>query len=467
MPREGGTAQRAKTGLTRVTEDTGWGDTPDRDPLGGSSAPSRASSLQQKWADLRLILRSGVFDHVAYDKMHLGNRALPAWLCVAHYIWRGEAAGLKPNAFFDPAFIPANLGACALARYLRDRTLWARPTSALFDGGFYADRHHPYLSTAESPLEHFWRVGFDRRLRPHPRVDMRFLHRAVLRDYADKRGSVYERLSTYGVDRPFNLDDLAGRQARYRDKIHLEILRRTGASRPNLVFIQCGGRFAPPPLPAARTFDLHLNVYDNGSPLAPDATTITRQPGSKVTGIAKILEQAPHLFTAYESVFFLDDDIEWTVAGIEALFSTRQRLGADALQPALTADSSCYFEVLKQPRAPRGSTNMTAIEIMMPLLSRRALEQVGFTFGQAISGWAVDLLLCQEIRKRFGDTIYLDGDTIFAHRRPTDTSEGTFYRHLADHGIDASVEAGAIAMRFGVNDTVMGVRGTHGERVAR
>lgn len=444
--------------MTRVTDETGWGETSERDPLGGAAPGVSAPSWRQRIEDVRLILSSGVFDHVAYDKIHLGNHALPAWLCVAHYVWRGEAAGLRPNIFFDPAFLPATSGAGALATYLRDRTLWARPTSQLFDGGFYADRYHASMSTAESPLAHFWRTGFDRRLRPHPRVDMRFLHRAVLRDFADKRGHVYERLCGYEADRPFNLGELAARQAAYRDGIRLDLLKSEAPRRPHLVFIQCAGRYAPPALPVDRTFDLHLNVYDGGQPDVPDATTITRQSGSKVTAVARILEQTPHFLTAYEAVFFLDDDIEWTAAGIEALFATRKRLGADALQPALTADSACYFEVLKQPRAGHGVTRMTAIEIMMPLLSRRALEHTGFAFGAAISGWAVDLLLCQEIRKRFGDTIYLDADTIFTHRRATDTTEGTFYRHLAQHGIDASVEAGAIAIRFGVNDKVMGVR---------
>ena len=41
------------------------------------------------------------------------------------------------------------------------------------------------------------------------------------------------------------------------------------------------------------------------------------------------------------------------------------------------------------------------------------------------------------------------GDVSAAHERPIDTADGAFYRFLRAHGIEATTEAGRIAVRVG------------------
>jgi hypothetical protein len=93
----------------------------------------------------------------------------------------------------------------------------------------------------------------------------------------------------------------------------------------------------------------------------------------------------------------------------------------------------------------------------MPLISRRALQEFGWVFKEGISGWGVDDLLSTEIRRRFGNTVALLSDIVCVHLRAIDTSRGSFYKFLRGRGLEPTVEAGKIAMKFGINDKMSAV----------
>jgi hypothetical protein len=61
------------------------------------------------------------------------------------------------------------------------------------------------------------------------------------------------------------------------------------------------------------------------------------------------------------------------------------------------------------------------------------------------------------VRRKFGNTIALAGDIVCSHLRATDTSNGKFYQFLARYGLEPTVEAGKIAMKYKLNDKMSAV----------
>ena len=224
----------------------------------------------------------------------------------------------------------------------------------------------------------------------------------------------------------------------------------------HLVFVQAGRTFSAPYATRPGAYDLLLNFYEEPAPeaLAPEAT-ICVQPGTKVTAIRLLLEREPALLLAYESVLFLDDDITIDAATIDDLFATATREGLDIAQASLTPGSDCFFACLKQPEAGGAVRRLNAAEIMMPLVARRVLERCGWVFGEAVSGWALDMLLGAKVREAFGeDAIGLVGHAVARHDRAMDTANGRFYRFLRSRGIDAATEAGDLISRFELNPDI-------------
>jgi hypothetical protein len=148
----------------------------------------------------------------------------------------------------------------------------------------------------------------------------------------------------------------------------------------------------------------------------------------------------------------LDDDVEIDRPGVMRLFQTMKKHNLDLIQASLTADSSCYWDIIKHP--PEGATlcALSSVEIMMPVISRRALADFGWVFKEGISGWGIDLLLSAQVRQRYGNKIALVGDVVAKHARSTYVAFGSFYQFLRRHGIDPNVEAGYIAWKYDVDD---------------
>ncbi len=412
------------------------------------------------FSDVVTILRSGLFMHSAYAKRYLGTRYyLP--LALGHYLLVGEARGNRPHPFYDPAFAGCH-GIAGLAAYLRKPALWDAPPCALFDPAHYRACAATGTRVAGNPLVDFTRRGFAAGRAPSPGFDARFFNDVVAFYRPDKAEFAFELMSDPA--RPFT-----GTEAAYRARadaffaaIDLAVPRRPARPRRCLVFVQGGRAFANPYADPARSFDVLLNDYtatavgDGDHDASFDAVAVQR--GTKTTAIRKLLTAAPDLLLAYEHVLFLDDDVAMAAADVERLFATVAARGLDLAQASLTAGSACAFAVLKQPEAGEGLTPLTSVEIMMPVVSRRALRECGWVFGEGISGWAVDFLLGAAVRARFGNRIALVGDVVAAHERPIDTTDGAFYRFLRAHGIEASTEAGRIAVRHGIEVSATAIR---------
>jgi len=395
--------------------------------------------------------------HSAYSLRYLGTRKL-SLLSLLHYLIVGERKGNFPNPFFSPAFFAEETASPArLVDYLRNVSLWDYRTSEFFDSRWYIEAHSAELASCENPLCHFLSEGFVKGYDPCQRLSTDFFRQAISRDRYDRLEFAFEYFTKVNPDVPLNIQELEALQTSFFNQIELSVIKHTELiKRRFLVFIQSGRNYSNV-FSSARSFDVLLNFYDESGKEDAPADIITCQKGTKVTAVRKILEERPEILFLYEAILFLDDDVIISEAQIESLFSIQQGFGLDLLQASLTKDSECFFPVLKQPRAGSGIRPISGVEIMMPLISQRAIRECGWVFKESISGWLVDFLLSSEVRRKFGNTIALAGDIVCSHLRATDTSNGKFYQFLARYGLEPTVEAGKIAMKYKLNDKMSAV----------
>lgn len=392
--------------------------------------------------------------HSAYANRYLGSRRrLP--FALIHFLLRGEARGFRANPFIDPGTMTGDGRRLRLADYCRAAVGRKIAPGAAFDPQWYAARHLP-PGSRRHPLRHFWAIGFDRGLDPSPNFDLAYFKDFVAIYRPDKKEFLYERMAD-GRESPRDEADLVARQAAFHAGVALHVRRAAPTARRALVFVQAAHDYAHP-FGQARGFDVLLNVYDGATPVdADDADIVVEQKGSKATAIRTLLRDAPDLLLRYDHVLFLDDDVAIEGEAIERLFAIVASRGLDLAQPALTAGSECAYAPLKQPLAGSGVRPVTMVEIMMPVVSRRALQSCGEAFSGSISGWGVDGLLSRMVRERFGETIALVADVMAEHRRGVDTEDGAFYRYLRSHGLEPAQEMARLVRRHGIspwNDAV-------------
>lgn len=99
----------------------------------------------------------------------------------------------------------------------------------------------------------------------------------------------------------------------------------------------------------------------------------------------------------YEYYVFLDNDIEISEDSLERLFQLGQILKLDLYQAALTIDSICSHPLLKQrPASYVRPTQL--VEIMSPIMSHAALDQLLPTFSLSESGWGLDFLWAKRLK---------------------------------------------------------------------
>ncbi len=381
-------------------------------------------------------------------------------LAPLHYALIGERLGYRPNGFFDPQFFRerAGLGAKTsglLGLYLaRDGTV-GTPPSAEFDPVWYASQNPGWRKTHPHPFLHFLEVGLPRGRRPRADIDLEFV-----RDVVRGRGRSIEEAAMRVFDPkprdgdmkpPLSREELRARQDRFYAEGRMRIAREASERGCKLlVFVQCGRSFDAGYLAQPRDYDVLLNCYEETA-VDPRADTVVFQAGTKTTAIRRLLDERPDLLLRYQAALFLDDDVEVGQREIDDLFAAAARENLDLAQPALTADSYSAWPFLKRPRAGNGVIRVSTIEIMAPLLTRRALERVGWSFSQSVSGWGTDLVLGPAARAAFGpDAVGVVGSVAVRHARPVDTAGGAFYAYLRRYGIDPAHEANRVVADFGV-----------------
>lgn len=381
-------------------------------------------------------------------------------LAPLHYALIGERLGYRPNGFFDPDFFRKNAGLRAgtgnlLAIYLATDATKGPTPSAEFDPAWYAAQNPGWRKSHPHPFLHFLEVGLPGGLRPRSDIDVAFV-----RDVVRGRGRSLEEAAMRVFDPkphdgdmkpPLSRKELKARQDRFYAASRLRIEREApDRGRKLLVFVQCGKGFQANTLVEPRDFDVLLNYYQDAD-ADPRADTVVFQGGTKTTAIRRLIEERPDLLLRYEAALFLDDDVEVGDGDIDRLFAAAARERLDVAQPALTADSDSAWPFLKKPAAGDGIIRVSTIEIMAPLITRRALERLGWAFSQTVSGWGTDLVIGPAARAAFGqNSIGVVGSVAVRHSRAVDTKGGAFYAYLRRYGIDPAHEANRVVADFGV-----------------
>jgi hypothetical protein len=395
----------------------------------------------------------------AYARRRLGTERARV-LAPLHYALFGERLGYRPNGFFDPKFFRQGAGldpgtSDLLERYLARPEASAPLPSAEFDQAWYVSQNPDWSRIHPHPFLHFLEVGLRGGLRPRADIDMAFV-RDVIR--ARGRGMEEAALRVFdpkrrdsGMKPPLSQEELKARQDRFYADAPMRIEREAGPTgRKRLVFVQCGRGLDAGFLRDPRGYDVLLNYYQEGEANLR-ADTVVFQAGTKTTAIRRLLETRPDLLLRYDAALFLDDDVEIGADGIEALFNAFAAEKLDLAQPALTADSLSAWPFLKKPSARNGIIRVSTIEIMAPVVSRRALERAGWAFAETVSGWGTDLLLGPAVRSAFGpESVGVIGSVAVRHARPVDTADGALYAYLRRYGVDPDHEANRVVAQFGV-----------------
>ena len=338
----------------------------------------------------------------------LSEHAAP--LAPAHYALIGERRGYRPNGFFDPHYLSQacerrsrrDVAACS-SFTSRDPGPNAPSPSAEFDHAWYVSQNPDWSRTHPHPFLHFLERGMPAGRRPRPDIDIAFLRDVIRgkgRSLEEAAFRVFDPLPRDAeMTPPLNRQELRARQDRFFAAGRMRI-ERESQDRPEgacLSTFSAGSGFDAAYLDEPRAYDVLLNYYDE-SPPNPQAETVVYQRGCKNTAIRRLLELRPDLLLRYDRVLFLDDDIEIGPAQIDLLFEIAEREKLDLAGPSLTADSQTAWPFLKQPGAGEGIMRVSSIEIMAPLITRRALEAVAWVFAESASGWGGDLLLGPVVR---------------------------------------------------------------------
>ena len=350
-----------------------------------------------------------------------------------HYALIGERLGYRPNGFFDPDFFrqSAGLGSGTgglLGLYLASGAADGPSPSAEFDQAWYAAENPGWAVTHPHPFLHFLEVGLASGRRPRPDIDMTFvrdvvrgrgrsIEEAAMRvfDPKPRDGAMKPPLSRRGAQRAAE-SLLCGGASSHRT-------RGAGPGTASGSFSSSAARASMRAISPGRATTTCCSIATRTQTPASGADAVVFQAGTKTTAIRRLLDERPDLLLRYEAVLFLDDDVEIGGGDIDALFAAAEQEGLDLAQPALTADSDSAWPFLKRPQAGSGIIRVSTVEIMAPLITRRALERVGWAFSQSVSGWGTDLVLGPAARAAFGPAaVGVVGSVAVRHARPVDTA---------------------------------------------
>jgi hypothetical protein len=379
-----------------------------------------------------------------------------------HYLDRGAVSGYDPNPMFDSNWYlarnsdVASAGINPLVHYLHVGDAEGRDPCPMFDVAWYVEEHGVALRPGSTSLGHYLTLGAPHGCDPNPLFDTTA--------YMETEGLECDRRE---APRHFQDSGLAlapgayrstevllAHQAAYRGQTRMELhADRRARDRRFAVYFQCGsGSVHERWLSRAdRPWDLVVNHYDprhlGRIPCDVEFRQAGHRPGTKFTSFDTFLREWPEIAARYDFVMLLDDDVLLTEIDVTNLFGIVERHALDLAQPALTPSSFALHDLFY--RKGEGLRYVDGVEIMMPVLSRRALRAGGPLFGETISGWGLDTALGKLV------TGYLEGraavvdDVVVQHTKPVDMREGAYYRMLSQAGIYPWLEARNLRARYG------------------
>jgi hypothetical protein len=237
----------------------------------------------------------------------------------------------------------------------------------------------------------------------------------------------------------------------------MRLLRNYGGeSKRFAVYLQCGSNSkhkewltddSPP-------WSLIVNHYENTFvgeiPCELEFQQVGQLPGTKVTSFRTLMQRWPDLLIGYDYILLLDDDVYIRALDVGRLFHLAEMNGLDLAQPSLSYGSAMSHDVFRT-RPGNQLRFVNGVEIMMPLLSRRALTAAAQVFEDSISGWGLDLATGKLVGEQFGTRAAVFDTVIAEHRKPIDPVSGGLYKMLLKEHIYPRLEYHYIVEKYGAD----------------
>lgn len=327
----------------------------------------------------------------------------------------------------------------------------------MFDSHYYTSRNPDALMSGLKPIQHYMLEGAKKKWDPGPLFC----------------SQTYEINCNYGweIENPLldflgkDIDACAGAykdastfrqiQKKYYESITIDDFQdRRNKARPWAVFLQYGpGALCHQWLSHRddRPWDLIVNQYRKSDMSAFSRDVEMLQVAStKSVGFYNFMTYYPDIVDNYDYILLLDDDVQTTEDDITAAFETATAHSLHLAQASLTEDSVFSWPVFFNKGSGVRKVNM--VEIMMPLISKTAMEIMKPLFNYSVSGWGIDFVGSHLVRQSLGDHIAVIDDVTVTHAKQILIEDSAFYTMLYAANICPIVELRMMKKRFGIID---------------
>ena len=324
--------------------------------------------------------------------------------------------------------------------------------SSLFDAEWYLAQNPVVRDSGINPLKHYLRIGAATGCNPNPLFNTAIYVKAHGGSISAGEALMHFYKSRYlvapGAYR--SPDVLITLQRSYQAKTKMKCIEdRCSGQKRFAVYVQCGSGSTHGQWLTGnqRPWDLIINHYDgtyvSKIPCDLEFQQVGLEPGTKFTSFLTVLTKWPHYIHRYDYIMLLDDDIIIEEKDIADLFTIVEEHALDLSQASLSSDSYCSHPVTKN-QGTKGLRYVSAVEIMMPVLSKRAIHIGRHLFSQTISGWGLDIALGKLVAEKLNGRAVIIDDIIAQHTKPIDVENGAFYRMLHHALIYPQIEAANI-----------------------
>ncbi|HET9908418.1 MAG TPA: DUF707 domain-containing protein [Anaerolineales bacterium] len=328
-------------------------------------------------------------------------------------------------------------------------------SSGFFDHEWYLQDNPDVRISRINPVEHYLTMGLSIEKNPNPLFNTSIYVKSADENVEPEDALLHfvesDRLFAPGAYR--NAEILLTAQQNYLKELDMEYQDRRSIPKRFAVFFQCGSGSVHKEwlTENSKDWDLLINHYDetylNKISCDVEFQQTGKKAGTKSTAFHMLLERWPQLLEPYDYVLLLDDDILLEEKDISRLFHIASEHNLHLAQASLSSNSNCAHQIFKNP-GKTGIRYVDGVEIMMPLLSKRAIDVGRHLFRQAISGWGVDFVLGKLLSAKGGAAII--DDVIVWHTKPINVEEGAFYRMLHEAYIYPEIELTNLQRIYGV-----------------
>lgn len=190
-----------------------------------------------------------------------------------------------------------------------------------------------------------------------------------------------------------------------------------------------------------RHFDLMLINYSNTSGKNLNKCDYYFEAkGFKFEIIKKAIEANIAVIKKYDFIWFPDDDLEISTRSINTLFRICRRYHLSLAQPSVSNSDVIHFFTRRRLYSVLRYVNF--VELMCPLFSREALFKVIDTFAINRSGYGIDWLWAERLKKE--NIAVVDAVSVYHARK---LFSGEFYKKLNSLDVSFDKEGDCLLQR--------------------